>query len=467
MMTLVPGLSPGSVPFVCALTVLFAFQSCVSEVETTQDTAVQVELVSLEKALWSEELKMGGTLVPHRELELASTAAGRVQSVPLREGEPFKRGSLLVILENPTLVLERDRSIQRLAQSRAACELRKQALDEVAASLERRLASRARERASRDLAYKRVLEGARKLEDLERLCSAGAVSVEGLKNARHAQACLEEELSLLDLSLAEGAIGIRMADILAAGIDIGENVGSGLVIGDYGPPSPALLAALVALHSRSLESELVAATALVDAALLELDAAERALSELELRAPFDGRLLSTYVKEGTLLPAGKVLVSIMDDSGWDVVVQVGEYYAAELDRGLGAVCRVPAVDLDFPGTLDLVAGRADRSSASLPARIRLEGDAPVLRPGLYSDISLTLPSALEQKVLPRSSVRSTDGATGICYELIGTQVYERQLRLGQEREGSVAVLSGLRDEALVVRTPAPGLKGGDHVTAVH
>jgi RND family efflux transporter MFP subunit len=307
----------------------------------------------------------------------------------------------------------------------------------------------------------------RKLEDLERLCEAGAVSVEALKSARHTQSCLEEELSLLDLSLAEGAIGIRMCDLAAAGSMIEGDSPSLSVIGDEGPPSPALFKALVALHSRSLQSEMTAAEALVEAALLDLEGAERALRELELRAPFDGRLLSCFVKEGSLLPAGKALVSVMDGSAWDVIVQIGEQYAADLSGGLPVACTIPAVNLHLEGRLDLVAGKADRTSASLPVRIRLEGDAPALRPGLYADISLALPAALEQEVLPRSSVRSKQGDTGSCFELIGSQVYERQLRLGKERNGYIAILSGLREEALVVRAPAPDLKGGDHVDSIH
>ncbi len=447
-------------------TLLLYLTSCVSEAEPPPVSVPEVRLVSLARVVRQETLCLGGTLVPHSELELSCSVGGRVVDVPLREGARFTRGSLLVRLENPSLELERDRARQGVAQAQAALDLRKQALDEVSVSIERRLAARSRERASRELALKRVEEGARKLGDVEVLYEAGAVSLEGLRNARHAQSCLEEELSLLDLSLAEGAIGLRVRDLKILGPDTAAGFSADMVIGDDGPPSKELFASLVALHSRTLKSERAAARAQVDASLLNLEAAERALKELDLRAPFDGRILSTFVQEGRLLSAGETLLSVMEGYTLDAIVQVGEQYASELVAGLAAQCLVPSLDAHFEGEVDIVAARADRSSAALPARIRLKGDAPGLKPGLFANISLVLPSSREEKLLPRSSVQLKDASSGRCFELIGTQVHERLLRLGEERDGYIAVLSGLREEALVVEDPQAGLKGGDHVISV-
>lgn len=439
--------------------------SCLSEAETATGVPFPVRVVRPALLSSEETIQAGGSLIPRRELNLSSTGTGRLVYCPLREGDDFVRGQLLARLENPSLNLERARAQRSLERSQAALALSAQALFDLRSTLEKRVASLEKQKAERALALRRVQEGARKLRDSEALHEEGALSLETLRVARHEQACLEEQLEIIDLALDESSVGLRLCDLEAAGLLPEDHHGPALEPCSLERGS-VLFEAFVRLHSRSLASEHDAARSLCDAARIDVEAVELALGELSLYAPFDGRVLSREAVEGMLISAGTGLVSIMENNDMDVVFRVGEREGRILARGMVADIHIPSLSYDGKGLLERIAALADSTSASLSARVAMGESPPGARPGLFARISIVLPREEEQLVVDRRALRRLTAGSALCFEIIADQVFERVLRTGESIESGIVILEGLSGDELLVLDPSGSLKGGDRVVCI-
>lgn len=88
-------------PAVFASLVLASFASCAKAPEKETATTVAVTIAPVERGALDETLALEGRLVPPpgRDATLAPQAAGRVEEVPVREGDAVAKGDLLAVVD--------------------------------------------------------------------------------------------------------------------------------------------------------------------------------------------------------------------------------------------------------------------------------------------------------------------------------------------------------------------------------
>ena len=82
-------------------------------------TASAWQLMTVEAAEVANKIKIGGTIIPFKEVTLSAQIPGRVQYIAGSEGDFFKKDSLLVAINDDDLVAKRRAALAQLANAEA------------------------------------------------------------------------------------------------------------------------------------------------------------------------------------------------------------------------------------------------------------------------------------------------------------------------------------------------------------
>jgi HlyD family secretion protein len=295
-------------------------------------------------------LRASGT-VEATEAQLGFTAPGRIEEISVREGDSVTAGQELA-------VLDRREMRARLEQAEAQIE----AAGAVLAELER--GSRAEEvaqaRAMRDAAGDRMDDARRDLERAERLFDGGAVSRESLDKARTASEVAEKQY----VQAEEQYRQVRT-----------------------GPRKEKIAAQRAALGQAEANAAAVRAT----------------LSNMVVRAPFDGIVSVRHRDPGEIVPAGSPVVTVLDPADRWVRIFVPEYRIAAVHLGTPASITTDTYeDRVYDGSVSFIASEAEFTPKTVQTteervrlvyavKVRITGDDSFdLKPGMPADIRLDL-----------------------------------------------------------------------------
>jgi multidrug resistance efflux pump len=333
------------------------------------------------------------------EIRLGSRVGGRVAVVRVQEGQAVSAGEVLVELDPFDVHERRAEAAALLAQARAELSLREAGFraEEIAQAQARRdrlkavLDKLVQGPRQEDIAAARALVAladaeldlARARHDRVMQLSERAASnpdevdeaVRSLKVAMAQQAARAEELSKL-------LAGTRPEEIAEAQAQLAEAE-----------------AALKLATSGYRAEEILEARAAVEAAQQRVQAIDRQIAELTIRAPVDGVIETMDLQPGDLAPVNAPVISMMDRSSMWVRAYVPE------DRMDIEIGRAVAVTVDsrpgerFAGHVGFLARQAeftpgnvqtpeDRSRQVFRIKVILDEGRDVLRPGMGADVWL-------------------------------------------------------------------------------
>ena len=316
-----------------------------AEVSATERSwLVQVQKVNPTRA--TPVLPLYGEVVAPDLQTITATLAGRIDRLPVREGQQVSEGDLLVALDSADIE-------PVLAQARAQV-----------ADLEAQVRSeqvRYRNDQQSLESEKAILDNARRqFERIQSLVERNLASRENLEAATDALARAELTVRTRERAIAE---------------------------------HPARL--------QSLEARLSQARASLSTA--ELDG-ERAVST----APFDGMVTNLQVAAGDQVSRNQALLSIYPIQGLEVRARVPQMYLGELVDALagGATLTATAEDSGLRFELVRFAGLSD--PAGTEAVLELNGESGALRPGALQPLLLQRPARDNLIAIPFSALYGAD-----------------------------------------------------------
>ena len=316
-----------------------------AEVSATERSwLVQVQEIRPAKA--TPVLPLYGEVVAPDLQTITATLAGRIDRLPVREGQQVSEGDLLVALDAADIE-------PVLAQARAQV-----------ADLEAQVRSeqvRYRNDQQSLESEKAILDNARRqFERIQSLVERNLASRENLEAATDALARAELTVRTRERAIAE---------------------------------HPARL--------QSLEARLSQARASLSSA--ELDG-ERAVST----APFDGMVTNLQVAAGDQVSRNQALLSIYPIQGLEVRARVPQMYLGELVDALagGATLTATAEDSGLRFELVRFAGLSD--PAGTEAVLELNGESGALRPGALQPLLLQRPARDNLITIPFSALYGAD-----------------------------------------------------------
>ncbi|HSH17666.1 MAG TPA: efflux RND transporter periplasmic adaptor subunit, partial [Verrucomicrobiae bacterium] len=229
-------------------------------------------------------------------------------------------------------------------------------------------------------------------------------------------------------------------------------------------------------------SELDAARAEVDALQARLDrqtleiiVAERQLGlwnqEMEdrvIKAPFSGVVISKDAQPGEMISPVSAgggftrtgICTIVDMSSLEIEVDVNESYINRVQPGQPVEATLDAyADWKIPCQVIAIIPTADRQKATVKVRIGFDRLDPKILPDM--GVKVAFRDAIAEKsgsrpsvTIPKAAVR-TDAGNPVLYVVRDGRVERRAVTLGDEVNGSVAVLGGVNaGERVVLEGPA-------------
>jgi HlyD family secretion protein len=362
----------------------------------SRDEVIPVRAATVERSLIRSVISTNGKVEPLQSFEAHAPVGTTVKKLLVKEGDRVKKGQLLAQLDSADANSQAARALAQVRASQADLSAQQSGGNqEEVLTLQAQLV---KSRNERDTAQ-------RNLEALKRLEQQGAASPGEVKQAEDQLAAADADLKLSQQKQKQR----------------------------YSQPE------IDRVEAQKAEAQSAYA------------AAGNILSQLNIRAPFDGVVYSLPVHQGAYVNPGDLVLQEADLSKVLVRAYVDEPDVGRLERG-------QKIDL----TWDAMPGRIWQGSvSSIPSTVKLLGTRNVgettcvvdnqdlkLLPNI--NVGVTIVTAEHQNALtvPREALR-LDGSKTFVYQIVNNELKRRDIQTSISNLTEVEVTSGVADNALL------------------
>jgi multidrug efflux pump subunit AcrA (membrane-fusion protein) len=173
--------------------------------------------------------------------------------------------------------------------------------------------------------------------------------------------------------------------------------------------------------------------------------------QLEIKAPIDGVIIERQATTGELVDRAKEIYTLSDPTQLWAIAEVKERDIAAVKTGQDATFTVlPYPQAQFHGKVTLVGNQVESGSRTLEVRIAVDNADGRLKPGMFADVEITT-TILNDALLISDTALQTDGEDQIVFVAHeGNRFEKRVVKLGEEQQGQVQILDGLKPGEPVV-----------------
>jgi HlyD family secretion protein len=362
----------------------------------SRDDSVPVMASTVSRSTIRSVISTNGKVEPVQNLEAHAPIGTTVKRILVKEGDRVRKGQLLIELDAASA---RSQAAQALAQVKTAeadlTATERGGTQEEVLTLQAQLV---KARADRDAAQ-------RNFDALTRLQQTGAASHGELRGAQTLLAAADAQVKLLEAKQKER----------------------------YSRPE---VARVEAEHAQAKSAYL---------------AAENVLSQLLIRAPFNGIVYSLPVRQGAYVNPGDLVLQEADLSKILVRSFVDEPDVARL---------APGQKIEV--TWDAMPGRVWNGSVSaVPAAVKLHGTRNVgettcivensdfkLLPNINVGVTIVTAEHGNALTVPREALRQDDG-TSFVYQIVNNVLFRRPVQTSISNLTQVEITSGIPEQARV------------------
>jgi RND family efflux transporter MFP subunit len=232
-------------------------------------------------------------------------------------------------------------------------------------------------------------------------------------------------------------------------------------------------------RDRIAEAQVATAKATLASAQQQLQAAKAneqhtrtLLDYAQITAPFAGVITHRYADTGAMIQAGTSsqtqamsLVKLSQTNVLRLTIPVPESAVAQIHLGEPVSVTVASLGKTFSGTVARFADQLDEQTRTMHTEVDVRNPDLQLVPGMYASAALTLADRRGVLVVPVQAVdRPTDGHASVMVVDASRTLQVRPVTLGLETPDRVEVVSGLRENDLVVLGNRTQLKAGSPAT---
>jgi RND family efflux transporter MFP subunit len=387
-------------------------------------------------------LNASGYVVAQRKAAVASKGTGRLIWLGVEEGSPVKEGQVIARLESADLAAVTAQTRAALAAARANQETARAQRDAAAAARDNALAQR--EGAGSSLAQAQAeVDDATSALERERTLFAGGMTAKVALESAETRRRKAEAARAAAAHAADGAASAARAaaDSLAAA-----------------------------------DSAVVAAGHAVAAAAAVLRGAEVNASYTEIRAPFDGVVLTKNADIGDMVTpfataanSRAAVVTIADPASLLVEADVSENSLSKVRVGQPCEVQLDAIpDTRFPATVHMIVPTAERAKGTVLAKVRLTALDPRILPEMSAKVAfLERPvaageAAARVAVSPRAVTVRGGGST--VFVVKDGRAAAVRVTAGAALGDLVEIDAGLAGGERAILDPPAQLRDGSRVT---
>jgi RND family efflux transporter MFP subunit len=244
----------------------------------------------------------------------------------------------------------------------------------------------------------------------------------------------------------------------------------------------------------STQAQVAAARSSIESANEQIQVNRAALSRVKtmldytrVTAPFDGVVTKRFADVGAMIQAGTAsqtqampLVRLSQNNLLRIIVPVPESAVPTIHVGQQVEVRVPTLNSSFFGKVTRFADKVATSTRTMDTEIDVPNANLVMVPGMYAEVRLNLDRRKGALVIPSSAVdlsgsdisqqsKGNDSGSATVHKgkvmvvLPNNRIEIRNVSLGVETANKIEVLTGLKDEDLVVIGGRSSLQAGQEV----
>jgi HlyD family secretion protein len=349
----------------------------------------------------------GRVMTPQR-ITIAAETTGRVNAIPVSEGQMVKRGQLLIQLNDQDERASIAQATAAVSQAQARIrQLREVALPAASHGLKQ--------------AQTNVEQARKQYERTRDLQARGFIS----------QAQLDE---------AKRNYDVINSQVSAARLQVEAN--------------------------RPAGSDLAVASATVAQANASLHLAQVKLKEDAILAPADGTLISRSVEPGDIVQPGKELMVLAADGETQILVQLDEKNLAKIALGQKVLGSADAyVDQRFDAVVSYINPGIDAIRGAVEVKMTVPKPPAYLRQDMTVSVDIETARRSGALVIPTGALHDASSNTPWVIVVRNKQTAKQPVKLGLRGDNSVEVLSGLKAGEAVILTAVGIIKADMHVRA--
>jgi HlyD family secretion protein len=186
------------------------------------------------------------------------------------------------------------------------------------------------------------------------------------------------------------------------------------------------------------------------------------MAYLDIRSPMDGVVTRRMVDVGDMAAPGHPLLFVDQLDRMKIVARLGEKHVNSVTAGDMVTVNVTSLDhATFKVEVARLISAANPGSRTYDIEMLVENDGR-LRPGMFARVDVTTGNR-RGIVIPRSAVHERGQLTGVWIVDANSVAQLRWVRLGDEVDGGVEVISGLDGTETLVTSSTKPLAEGDKV----
>jgi membrane fusion protein (multidrug efflux system) len=202
-----------------------------------------------------------------------------------------------------------------------------------------------------------------------------------------------------------------------------------------------------------------ASRAQADAARSAARAAAASLSDLVVRAEFDGTVVAVAAQVGELASPASAPVRIADLSALEVRLRVHERDLPRIRRGNTVVAGFPNLGRHLEGTVSWVSMELDPATRTTEVRVSLPNPAADIPSGALVEAEISAESPREGVVVPRAAVGGTGGERFV-WLVEGDSAVRQPVEVRPVDHDHVEIAAGLTDGQNIVRNRLGAVAAG-------
>ena len=198
------------------------------------------------------------------------------------------------------------------------------------------------------------------------------------------------------------------------------------------------------------EQQLNEAQNLYDNAEIQLEQAEKQLSDATIKTPLSGIITKKQVEEGEYINIGSPIATIIDISRLKIKLNVSETNVYQLklnDKAIITTDVYPGVS--FEGNISFISSQGD-DSHNYPVEIVIPNNSKYpLKSGTFANVMLKLPVAAEALYIPRESLLGSITEASV-YVAENNKAILKKIVVGIGNDKFIKVISGLKEGEKVI-----------------
>jgi RND family efflux transporter MFP subunit len=185
--------------------------------------------------------------------------------------------------------------------------------------------------------------------------------------------------------------------------------------------------------------------------ILRLEQSRQPLRTVLFRVPASGEVMSKRVSEGQFVRAGEPLLDIFDLEKIWLIADVYEQDLAWVREGMKVSVQLPYEEnRTYTGSVDHIYYMLKQETRTARARIVMQGQRQVLRPGMYATVVFETDPLEPTILVPEEAVIRTGARDVVIVSLGAGRFRPVPVKLGLTAEGHYQITEGLSGDEMIV-----------------